>query len=312
MMDCTTLSSYPLPWDQLDSSKVMDTIEKVLNSHQNLAVDKSMDIAVGIVDLPKGGARKRITKIKGDNNSLKLKMSIVTIENGDQLCMARAIGVSWAKLNLCTTEEWAEIIKTRGTKSNLQLVLENKKVPESYFKQVRSKQRNEQGQLAKAISQMAGVPMDRPASLNDIEAFEKVLGVRVMVFSAQLGNKFITSPSTDERPCIYVYLVDDDHYYAVTTITGFFSSRYFCQKCLKYYDHKEYHQCDIRCIVCKTDNCPKTDSPLKCTPCIMDCRSDKCYENHKKVPLHKKEPKKDKPVDHPNAKSGGNTPHVTK
>ena len=53
-----------------------------------------MDIAVGIVDLPKGGARKRITKIKGDNYSLQLKKSIVTIENGDQLCMARAIGVS--------------------------------------------------------------------------------------------------------------------------------------------------------------------------------------------------------------------------
>ena len=57
---------YPIvvprqPWDQLDSNKVMDTIKKVLNSHQNLAVDESMDIAVGIVDLPKGGARKRIT-----------------------------------------------------------------------------------------------------------------------------------------------------------------------------------------------------------------------------------------------------------
>ena len=113
--------------------------------------------------------------------------------------MARAIGVSWAKLNLCTPEEWAEIIKTRGTKYNSQLVLENKKVPESYFKNLRSKQQDEQGQLAKALSQMAGVPMDRPASLNDIEAFEKVLGVRVMVVSARLGNKFITSPSMDER-----------------------------------------------------------------------------------------------------------------
>ena len=93
------------PWDQLGSNKVMDTMEKVLNSHQNLAVDESMDIAVGIVDLPKEGARKKITKIKGGNNSLKLKTSIVTIENGDQLCMARAIGVSWAKLNICTPEE---------------------------------------------------------------------------------------------------------------------------------------------------------------------------------------------------------------
>ena len=75
---------------------------------------------------PKGGARKRITKIKGDNNSLQLKKSTLTIENDDKLCMARAIGVSWAKLNLCTPEEWAEIAKTRGTKSNLQIVLENK------------------------------------------------------------------------------------------------------------------------------------------------------------------------------------------
>ena len=44
--------------------------------------------------------------------------------------------------------------------------------------------------------------MDRPASLNDIEAFEKVLGVSVMVVSARLGINFITSPSTDKRPCI--------------------------------------------------------------------------------------------------------------
>ena len=93
--------------------------------------------------------------------------------------------------------------------------------------------------------------MDRPASLNDMEAFEKVLGVCVMVVSARLGNKFITSPSMDERPCIYVYLVDDDHYHAIMSITGFFSCIHFCQKCLKHYDHKEYHQCDIRCIVYK-------------------------------------------------------------
>ena len=44
--------------------------------------------------------------------------------------------------------------------------------------------------------------MDRPASLNDVQAFEEVLGVHVMVVSARLGNKFITSPSTDERPCV--------------------------------------------------------------------------------------------------------------
>ena len=82
-----------------------------------------------------------------------------------------------------------------------------------------NKKRDEQQKLAVAISQLAGVSMDRPASLNGVQAFEEVLGVRVMVVSARLGNKFITSPSTDERPCIYVYLVDDDHFHAITSIT---------------------------------------------------------------------------------------------
>ena len=84
------------PWDQLDANKVMDTFEKVLNSNQSLAIDESMDIAVGTVDSTKGsgGSRRKFTKIKGENNSLQLKTSIVTTENDDQLCMARAIGIS--------------------------------------------------------------------------------------------------------------------------------------------------------------------------------------------------------------------------
>jgi hypothetical protein len=94
------------PWDQLTANKIMETIEKVLNSNKNLSIDESFYISIGSIELPKGGARRRITKLKGKNNSLKLKTSIVTIENDDQMCMARAIGVSWAKLNRCTPEEW--------------------------------------------------------------------------------------------------------------------------------------------------------------------------------------------------------------
>jgi hypothetical protein len=86
-------------WDQLTADKVMEIIEKVLNSNQNLSIDESIYISIGSIELPKGsvGPRRRITKLKGKNNSLKLKTSIVTIENDDQMCMARAIGVSWAK-----------------------------------------------------------------------------------------------------------------------------------------------------------------------------------------------------------------------
>ena len=278
------------PWYQLNADVVMGTIEKVLNSNQTLTVDESMDISIGSVDLPKGGGSShlRITKIKGKGDSLHLKKSIVTIENDHNLCMARAIGVSWAKLMRCTPEEWAEITKNRGNKTNLQLVLEHRKVSKSYYESLCRKTLNQQGQLAEALCQMAGVPMDRPASLNDIEAFEEVLRVCVMVVSARLGNKFITSPSRDERPCIYVYLVDDEHYHSITSISGFFCCTFFCKSCLKHYDHTEYHQCDTSCIICKTDKCPKSDTPVKCQDFNMDCRSEKCHEKHKQVPVYKK------------------------
>jgi predicted metallo-beta-lactamase superfamily hydrolase len=96
----------------------------------------------------------------------------VTIKNDDQLCIATAIGVSWAKLN----RRMEKIAKDRQKKSNLQLILEHQQVPESYYKNLVNKKRDEQKQLAVAINQLAEVPLDRPASLDDVEAFEKVLG----------------------------------------------------------------------------------------------------------------------------------------
>ena len=90
--------------------------------------------------LPKGrGKRKPITSLKGEKNSIQIKKSIVTIDNDDQLCMARAIGVGWAKLNRCTKEECDDLTRYQKSKSQLELVLEHRKTPESYFKKVRDK-----------------------------------------------------------------------------------------------------------------------------------------------------------------------------
>ena len=100
------------PWDRLNVDVMMEHIEKVLNSHQELSVNDSFDITIGTIDLPKGGGkgnRRPITSLQGDKNSIQIKTSLVTIDNNDQLCMARAIGVGWAKLNLCTKEEWNDL-----------------------------------------------------------------------------------------------------------------------------------------------------------------------------------------------------------
>ena len=263
------------PWDRLNVDVVMEHIEKVLNSHQELSMNDSFDITIGAIDLPKGNGRRPITSLQGDKNSIQIKKSLVTIDNNDQLCMARAIGVGWAKLNLCTKEEWNDLTRYQKSKSNLELTLEHRKVPESHYMNLRKTKSKDQKDLALAISRLAGVPLDRPASLNDIEAFEEVLNSRVMVVSARLGNKFITSPSTDEQPCVYIYLVDNCHFHTISNITGFFSSAYFCSRCLKHYANKERHECEVTCIMCKTTNCPKTESPVTCDQCHMTCRSTK-------------------------------------
>ena len=281
-------------WDQLDVNKVMDIIEKVLNNHQELLINESFIIVIGTIALPKGGARRRITKIKGEKNSLHLKKSIVTIENEDNMCMASATGVSWAKLKRCTCEEWKEVVKNRQGKSNLDLILENQKVTKTYYDDLCKKNLKQQKQLAVAFCQYASVNTDRPSSLNDVEAFKELLGVRVMVVSARLGNKFITVPSSDDGPCIYIYLVDDEPFHAITSITGFFSARYFCDKCLKHYNNKERHECEIKCIVCKRNLC-FDEEPVKCDDCNMTCRSTECYDEHRKVPMHTKGEKKGQP-----------------
>lgn len=102
-----------------------------------------------------------------------------------------------------------------------------------------------------------------------------------MVVSARLGNEFITSPNTDERPCIYVYMIDDDHFHAITSITGFFNAMYLCNRCHIHFDHRERRECETKCIVCKKDKCLKTDNTVTCN---MVCRSREYYEERRKGP----------------------------
>ena len=116
------------PWDRLNVDVVMEHIEKVLNSHQELSVNDSFDIKIGTIDFPKGGGkgnRRPITSLHGHKNLIQIKKSLVTIDNNDQLCMASAIGVGWAKLNLCTQEEWNDLSQYQKSKSNSELTLEH-------------------------------------------------------------------------------------------------------------------------------------------------------------------------------------------
>lgn len=100
-------------------------MSSVLNSHQNLSLDYSVTLDMGVIALPEGGSKVRMNRIKNDSNCIHRKHSIVQIVNEDQMCMARAVAVTaWGRAIQCTKEELMTVTMNRDQKTNLELIME--------------------------------------------------------------------------------------------------------------------------------------------------------------------------------------------
>ncbi|XP_062602848.1 uncharacterized protein LOC134264573 [Saccostrea cucullata] len=244
------------PLENLTAPAIMDTIQNVLNSHQKLKVDSSFHLDIGIITMPKGG-KVYLNQLTGENNSLKRKQSIIQIVNDDNMCMARAIAVTWGRSIECSKEEWQSITQHRGKKTNLDLIMEFRKMPRSHFKNMIKPGAKQQTELAKELLRQVGLPSDRKCTILDIQHFETYLERKITVLDASLGNRICYRGQDTEFPQLFLYLVGDDHFHAVVSVTGFFCSSYFCKLCLKPYTDKNRHYCGKPCIVCKrAGKCP--------------------------------------------------------
>ena len=176
--------------DLLSREAIMEVILNYLNSNEALVLDALFRINVGIIRLLRGGVYKHITKLTGANNDIHLKRSLVQIVNNDNLCLARSIVVSWAKVHCVSNEEWRQSIAgTRG--DTFCRALQLKKVPKWLYAHLLDRKRTEQRRFAEIVCCRADVSLNVPATLNDIPKFEAALDVRICVVSSALGNKFM-------------------------------------------------------------------------------------------------------------------------
>ena len=195
---------------------------------------------IGALHIPQGAGRMNVTRVSGPGNSIFQKTSMVEIVNDDKMCLARAIGVCFARVHkIDSKEEWAEIKRNAGSSDNLGILIKQRKTSQSTYKTICKKTRKEQGTLAKILCEMAEVSADKPASLADVGKFEEALQVRIAVVGSSLGNKFVRVPDKThpERPILYLYMTDHEgtsHFHSIVGITGFFRSVYFCETCFKY------------------------------------------------------------------------------
>lgn len=77
-------------WGNLNVDTVTSEITKVLNSNETIPIDEHLLVAVGSIDVLKGGSwsgnKLDVTSLFGPNNSLKKKKSVLYVENDNNLC----------------------------------------------------------------------------------------------------------------------------------------------------------------------------------------------------------------------------------
>ena len=239
---------------QLTPERIFSQVERVVQSQKEFRLNDTVTVDIIHVETPRGSGRKRTCL--NIEKFLKNKSSIVTIQNKDELCLARALVVAIAKIE---------------------------KDPK--YKQLIDSRRPVQEKAAKELHEAANVPLG-PCGITEVKMFQKHLTqYEINIISMEHDNGIIypstpTKPSTSNVKPIYLYL-HNNHYDVITTMPGFFGKSYFCHECRRCYDNTTEHLCPDMCESCRSRNCIIKD-PQKCDQCKRWFRSKSCYDQHKK------------------------------
>ena len=245
------LLDYPIvigPRKRSDNAeKILDEIERVLQSHEEFVLDARLEIFVTTLKLPEGGAYLK----HGDNGIdfgqyLKAKQSLICIRNNDELCCARAlyIGVEHARgRKKCTNLARASCKETTKAAEKL---MKDADIQEG----------------------KCGIP--------ELKKLQKVLDSYQIVVYLPDGN--IMFCGEQERAKKICLLYSKGHYNVITHAPAFFAKRNVCPACKKLYRH--YHTCEGLCKYCKEPTGGCTGLWRKCSECNMSLKGDTCFGKH--------------------------------
>ena len=242
-----------MPVQRLTAERIFSQIERVVQSNQDFRLNDTVIVDIVHIESPQGGkGRKRVQlNIK---DFLHKKGSIITIQNKDDLCLARALVVAIAKIE---------------------------KAPN--YKSIVDSRRPRQEKAARELHRVANVPLG-PCGIAEVQMFQKYLKhYEINVISVDHNNAFIypNKPTTTQnvKP-IYLYL-HHNHYDVITSVPGFLAKVYFCHKCGQSYDHTLDHICPDMCKSCRSPDCKDVEDPRSCEQCNRWFKSETCYNKHK-------------------------------
>lgn len=114
--------------------------------------------------------------------------------------------------------------------------------------------------------------------LAHIENFESCMGYQLIVWGGSIARPsiFYRGKASDKQ--IHLFLTGN-HYFGISTITGFLKSKHFCKICLKPY--WDTHPCLSFCSFCRRHQECIIDTPITCNDCGFQFPNHDCFSAHK-------------------------------
>ena len=188
------ISTKVLKSSVFSSEHIMATIENAVQSaSEGICLDSSFQVTVKVLDTQTGGSLG--PKMK-ENLSANCK-NIITIEDNDNISMARAIVVALAKIR-----------------------------QDPKFKHLCDNRRSLQKKLAKELHQNAGVP-EGFCSIEEAKVFANHLEIKITIVDPELEQKIISVGQENETE-VYLWRIPQDkkyHYNVITKINSILKNK---------------------------------------------------------------------------------------
>ena len=245
--------------EELTTEKVLSHVERVIQSNEEFRLNTTVNIDIIRVEMPQGSGKSKRT-ILNIRDYLKKKGSVITINNKDNLCLARALVVSIARIE--KDPRYKSILDSRCTV---------------------------QRERAFDLHEAANVPLG-PCGLKEVDLFQQhLVNYQIIVVSGDQDNAIIYPPQPRVNPnpekSIYLYY-QANHFDVITKLPGFLNTSYFCHVCHKGYDHTTDHLCEGMCHSCRGFGCEFEDDGIECYECARLFKNQTCYDRHKQEPIN--------------------------
>ena len=255
----TPISIPFCPLEELTVEKVLSNVEKVVQSNEDFRLNDTVTVDIIHVEMPRGSGRLKRTTLD-IRDHLKKKQSVIAINNKDNLCLARALAVSIARIE-----------------------------KDPRYKRIREARGRIQLQRALDLHQAANVPLG-PCGIDEVKLFQHYLvQYQIIVVSGDQNNSIIYPPEPPANPnpekSIYLYY-QANHFDVITKLPGFLNTNYFCHRCHKAYDHTTDHFCKGMCRSCRGFGCVIQDNGMACNECDRLFKNQACYDRHKQQPVN--------------------------